>query len=155
MKIFRNLSLLALAVMLVLSMAACGEEVPTTEITVTVEAHGYDGSPIVLGDVTFEHENPTVLVALEQMCITREVVLEYDSIGIVQKIGEVGTKSFTDETTGKKMQYVWVWTLNGEEVKGFANETVIKSGDKIAYYQHAIENEAEEIVDPYGEITGE
>ena len=155
MKIFRNLSFLALAVMLVLSMAACGEDVPTTEITVTVEAHDFEGSPIVLGDVTFEHENPTVLVALEQMCIAREAALEYDSIGIVQKIGEVGTKTYVDEATGKNMEVVWVWTLNGEEVKGFANETVIKSGDKIEYFQQAIENEEQEVVDPYGEITGE
>lgn len=155
MKIFRNLSLLALAVMLVLSMAACGEDVALAEVTVTVEAHDFEGSPIVLGDVTFEHENPTVLVALEQMCIAREAALEYDELGIVQKIGDVGVKTYTDKETGKDMKIVWVWTLNGEEVKGFANETVIKSGDKIEYFQHAIENEEQEIVDPYGEITGE
>lgn len=155
MKFFRHLFLLALAVMLVFSMAACGEDVATTEITVTVEAHDFEGSPIVLGDVTFEHENPTVLAALEQMCIAREVALEYDDIGIVQKIGEVGTKTYVDEATGKNMEVVWVWTLNGEEVKGFANETVIKSGDKIQYFQQAIENEEQEVVDPYGEITEE
>lgn len=155
MKIFRNLSLLALAVMLVLSMAACGEDVAKPEITVTVEAHDYEGSPIVLGDITFEHENPTVLAALEQMCIAREVALEYDDIGIVQKIGEAGVKTYTDKETGKDMKVVWIWTLNGEEVKGFANSTVIKTGDKIEYFQHAIENEEQEIVDPFGEITEE
>ena len=67
MKILRCLSLLAIAVMLVLSMTACGEDAAQVETTVTVEAHDYEGSPIVLGDVTFEHETPTVLVALEQM----------------------------------------------------------------------------------------
>ncbi|MBQ8276139.1 MAG: hypothetical protein IJZ02_05910 [Clostridia bacterium] len=155
MKILRNLSLLALAVLFVFSMAACGEDTAQVEVTVTVEAHDYEGGPIVLGDVTFEHENPTVLIALEQMCIAREVALEYDTLGIVQKIGEVGTKTYTDKETGKNMELVWVWTLNGEEVQGFANETVIKSGDKIEYFQHAIENEEQEVVDPFGEITGE
>lgn len=155
MKILRNLSLLALAVLFVFSMAACGEDTAQVEVTVTVEAHDYEGSPIVLGDVTFEHENPTVLVALEQMCIAREAALEYDNLGIVQKIGDVGTKTYTDKETGKNMELIWIWTLNGEEVKGFANETVIKSGDKIEYFQHAIENEEQEVVDPFGEITGE
>ena len=155
MKIFRNLSLVVLAVMLVISMAACGEDVAKPEVTVTVEAYDFEGGPIVLGDVTFEHENPTVLVALEQMCIAREAALEYDNLGIVQKIGDVGVKTYTDKETGKNMKIVWIWTLNGEEVKGFANETVIKTGDKIQYTQHAIENEEQEIVDPFGEITGE
>ena len=155
MKILRNLSLLALAVLFVFSMAACGEDTAQVEITVTVEAHDYEGSPIVLGDVTFEHENPTVLVALEQMCIAREAVLEYDSLGIVQKIGDVGVKAYTDKETGKDMKIVWGWKLNGEEIKGFANETVIKTGDKIEYFQYPIENEEQEIVDPFGEITGE
>ncbi len=155
MKILRNLSLLALAVLFVFSMAACGEDTAQVEITVTVEAHDYEGSPIVLGDVTFEHENPTVLVALEQMCIAREAVLEYDSLGIVQKIGDVGVKAYTDKETGKDMKLVWGWKLNGEEIKGFANETVIKTGDKIEYFQYPIENEEQEIVDPFGEITGE
>ncbi|MBE6576399.1 MAG: hypothetical protein E7654_09025 [Ruminococcaceae bacterium] len=155
MKILRNLSLLALAVLFVFSMAACGEDTAQVEITVTVEAHDYEGSPIVLGDVTFEHENPTVLVALEQMCIAREAVLEYDSLGIVQKIGDVSVKAYTDKETGKDMKLVWGWKLNGEEIKGFANETVIKTGDKIEYFQYPIENEEQEIVDPFGEITGE
>ena len=90
------------------------------------------------------------------MCMAREVALEYDqSLGIVQKMGDAGPKSFTDEETGKKMSLAWTWKLNGKEASGFANETVIKSGDKIEYYQYAYVDEEEVIIDPEAEPEAE
>ncbi len=154
MKSLRTFFVLIFAVLFAFSLVACGEDAPDpNELTVTVEAYDYDNNPIVLGDVTFSMENPTVLAALEAMCIAREVSLEYDqSLGIVQKMGDAGPKSFTDEETGKKMSLSWAWKLNGEEASGFANETVIKSGDKIEYYQYAYVDEEEVIIDPEAEV---
>ncbi len=153
MKSFRKLSLLLLAVLLVLSMVACGGETATVETKVTVEAYDMAGDPILLGEVVVEAENPTVLNALEAMCAAREVALVANQFGLVEKIGEVGTSTYVDKDTGLNMAIGWTWTLNGVEVEGFANETAIKAGDKIVYTQYTYVNEEETWIDPDAETT--
>lgn len=154
MKPLRLLSLVLMAVLVALSMVACGEDASASKITVTVNATDINGDPVVLGDVTYESENPTVLEALEAICQDREFALEVDDLtGIVTKIGDVGVSTYVDEKTGVNMAIGWTWKLNGEELKSLAKETAIKSGDKIEYYQYAYENVEDTWVDPDAETT--
>lgn len=150
MKSLRKLSLLLIAVLLVGALVGCSSDSNSVEVTVTVNATDINGSPIVLGDVTFTSENPTVLEALQQMCLMREVACEANETGIVSKIGDAGVSSYVDEETGKNMAIGWSWKLNGqdsEDLSSFSNETVVKTGDIIEYYQYTYESE----LDPWFE----
>ena len=141
MKSARKFSLILLIALFAISLVACGGDAgASTELTVTVNATDIDGSPIVLGEVTFASENPTVLEALQAMCTAREVACEASDLGVVSKIGDVGTKNYTDKETGKNMAVAWGWRLNGTEGEdlGFANATTVKTGDTIEYYQYAM-----------------
>lgn len=140
MKSLRKLSLLLLAALFAITLVSCGGDTASTELTVTVNASDIDGSPVVLGEVTFSSENPTVLEALQAMCAAREVSYEASDLGVVSKIGDVGTKNYVDEATGKNMTIAWGWRLNGTEGEdlGFANATAVKSGDTIEYYQYSM-----------------
>jgi len=163
MKTLRKIALLLLAVMLTAALAGCNTTEPVgTEITVEVNARDINGEAIVLGNVTFTSENPTVLEALQQMCIARETSLEADTAtGIVSKIGEYGSSTYVDEATGKKMAIGWAWSLNGtsnEDIETRSYNTVIKTGDVIDYYQFSYEAEEDiwfEQADKFEDAEGE
>lgn len=153
MKAFRKISVLMLAVLMIFTMIACNNETAkTTEVTVTLNAYDINGDPVILGDITFESELPTVFEALEAICLDREFKLEADSNGIVSKINGVGGATFVDKETGVQMANGWMWTINGAEPTGFAKETAVKTGDVIEYREYSYENEAEEL---FGEDTTE
>lgn len=144
MKSLRKLSLLLLAALFAMTLISCNGEASTgNELTVTVNATDINGDPVLLGEVTFSSDNPTVLEALQAMCTERELALEASDMGVVSKIGDVGISTYVDETTGTNMAIGWSWKLNGKDsadLKSFANETAISSGDTIEYYQYAYEN---------------
>lgn len=155
MKSLRKLSLLLLAALFVFTLVGCNSASAATEVTVTVNATDIDGSPIVLGEVTFTSENPTVLEALKAMCVAREVVCEVSELGVVSKIGDAGVKTYTDKETGTQMAIGWSWKLNGTDsadLKSFANETAIKTGDTIEYYQYSYASEEDAWFDKAGEF---
>lgn len=159
MKSLRKLSLLLLAALFAITLVSCGGgETAGTELTVTVNATDINGDPVVLGEVTFSSENPTVLEALQAMCVAREVACDASDLGVVSKIGDVGTSTYVDEATGTNMAIGWSWKLNGTDsadLKSFANETVIKSGDTIEYYQYSYVSEEDAWFDKAGEFENE
>ncbi len=146
MKSLKKLFVLLLAAIFVLSLASCGGEAASAEVTLTVNARDIDGNPLVLGEVTFKDDTPTVIEALQAMCTAREVACEIDAYGGVASIGGVGTKTYKDKETDKDMAISWTWSLNGtdaETLKSFANETAVKSGDTIEFYQYSYVAEAD------------
>ena len=157
MRMIQKISLIAIAFLMVISMVACnsGDTAPTNEVTVTVNAYDINGEPVILGEVTFESEMPTVFAALEAMCIEREFTLDADANGIVSKINGVGGATFVDKETGLNMANGWSWTLNGAEPTGFAMEVVVKTGDVIEYREYSYENAPEDINDGVDDETTE
>lgn len=158
MKSIRKLSLLLVVALCVMMLVSCNDSAPSNEITVTVNATDINGDPVLLGDVTFTSENPTVFEALQAMCIEREVTLDASDVGVVSKIGDVGTSTYVDETTGTNMAIGWSWKLNGKDsadLKSFASETAIQSGDTIEYYQYSYENTEDDWFDKADQFENE
>jgi hypothetical protein len=129
MKFTRVIALMIVGIMLVLSLASCGEVVPEIKVTLKIVADDPD-NPILNTEVKLQTKDPTVLDAFIEGCTINEIPFKLTSDNTaVQDI-----KDYKDYTDADNIAHYWMYLINDvEPTSGKANANSIKDGDVILY----------------------
>lgn len=138
MKFTRVLALAIAVIMAALCFVSCGAQ--TINVNLKIDCGDADVPVILDVKVPMKSNDPTVLQTFIEGCLLNEMAYTLTA-------NENSVKSidvYDDYTDEEGVSYFWTFTVNGEELPGFATDIVVADGDTIEYTYTSFSPDEEE-----------